>query len=91
MWSAERFLNFVEGRNSSRFDNVTWDGISLKFDFRTAGGHQLTLMVPGDGLVSVELAGASVGFAGEVIKGRRYALFTTTAAAAHVVVTYGGG
>jgi hypothetical protein len=89
--SAERFLDFIEARSAAAFHNLGWDGTQLRFDFGTpVGGQDLTLMVPGEGVVSVEVDGAPVGFTGEVIKGRRYALFTTTAATAHVVVTYGG-
>lgn len=89
MWSAEKYLDFVEARAAARFDNLNWDGTHLMFNFNTPlGGQDLTLMVPDDGLISVDVDGIPIVFKRELVKGRNYALFTIQATSAHVVVNY---
>jgi len=99
LWSAEMLLDFVEARNRARFENLAWridpekNSGQLTFDFRTpAAGQRLTIMVPsawsGRVLESVAVDGGPVDFTTEPVKGIEYAMFTTTAAEASVVVDY---
>ncbi len=89
MWSAEKFLDFVEARTASTLDNITWDGTHLTFDFNTPTTDQeVTLMIPDQGLLSVTVDGVPVSFIRETIKGRSYVLFTTGSMSSHVVVSY---
>lgn len=99
LWSAEMLLDFVEARNRARFENLAWridpdrSSRRLTFDFRTPeGGQLLTIMVPsafsGRALESIAVDGSSVDFTTEQIKGIEYAMFTTTAAEAGVVVNF---
>jgi hypothetical protein len=88
--SAEAFLNFVEARNNARFDSVTWDGATLAFDFQTPNaGQELTIMLPADSLISIQVGDNLVDFTTEMLMGRNYALFSSTAGSAHVVASYG--
>jgi hypothetical protein len=90
MWSAEKFLDFVEARNAGCFDNLSWTGTRLTFDFTTPmAGQDLTLMLPAENLLSIELDGTPVAFTSDVLKGRSYALFTTQASSTQVVAKYG--
>jgi hypothetical protein len=90
MWSAEKVLDFVEARRATTLDNMTWDGTQLTFDFNTTSVDQhVTIMVPYQGLLTVEADGIPIGFTQETIKGRSYALFTVGSVNAHVVVGYG--
>ena len=88
--SAEGFLNFVEARNNARFDSVSWDGATLAFDFQTPNaGQELTIMLPADSLISIQVGDDFVDFTTEILMGRNYALFSSTAVSAHVVASYG--
>ena len=93
IWTAEKLLDFVHARNTSRFDNISWNGTTFAFDFvAPAPGHNLTLMVPGwirtNQLVSIQFAGSPIVPSTQTIKGRDYALFTTQAATGQVVAAY---
>jgi hypothetical protein len=88
--SAEAFLNFVEARNNARFQSVSWDGATLAFDFQTPhAGQELTIMLPADSLISIQVGDNFVDFTTEMLMGRNYALFSSTAGSAHVVASYG--
>ena len=98
-WSGEMLLDFVEARDASQFENITWniDGNSnqgtLEFDFSTpVGGQDLTVMVPmvheGRGLAQILADGQPVSPIFEEIKGIEYAMFTTQDTALHIQAFY---
>ena len=98
-WSGEMLLDFVEARDASQFDNITWDieGSSgqgtLEFDFSTPiGGQDLTVMVPalheGHWLREILADGQSLTPIFEEIKGIKYAMFTTQDTALHIQALY---
>jgi len=92
-------LDFVTARNQARFENIRWAAERqqrtrrLTFDFRTtAGGHDLTLMIPrrwsGRTLAALSADGAKAAWTRATIKGIEYGMFTTTAKQAHVAAEY---
>ena len=98
-WSAEMLLSFVEARNATRFENITWrtdsepDRRELAFDFRTpVGGQDLTIMIPrrwsGQVLDSVAADGKTMALANEAVKGIEYGMFTTKERRTHFVARY---
>jgi hypothetical protein len=94
MWTAEMLLDFTEARNNAAFDNITWNGTTLAFDFSTPqSGHALTLMVPAKSgvnvLLSLDVNSSPVAFTTETIKGREYALFNVNTSTAQIAATYG--
>jgi large repetitive protein len=89
--SAEQLLEWVDGRNSSSFENLTWNGTTLGFSITPApGARGLTSMVPArttaGSVVGLTLAGTPVTYELEVVKGVEYAVFA--AAAGTYSVTY---
>ncbi len=89
MLAAQRLLDFVEARTGGSFDHIAWSGTVLTFEFATpAGGHDETIMLPDQGLRSIQVDDVAVPFSHARIAGREYALFTINSAAAHVVATY---
>ena len=98
-WSAEMLLDFVEARNASRFENITWrtdskpDRCELTFDFHTpVEGQDLTIMIPtrwsGQVLGSVTADGKTMAPTNQTVKGIEYGMFTTKATRTHVVARY---
>jgi hypothetical protein len=82
---------WLDGRNSSSFGNLTWNGTQLGFSITVgAGADNLYAMIPnqttGGHLISLTINGSPVGFTVETIKGRSYAEFP--AANGNVVATY---
>ena len=93
MWSAEKLLDFTLARSESQFENIAYAPGSLEFDFLAgAAGADLTLMLPinwaGDQLREILVDGSPVAWLAEEIKGIDYAMFTTTAAEAHITASY---
>jgi len=93
LWSAEMLLDFVQARDAAAFENITWNGDSLQFTFKTLyGGQDLTVMVPSEAdgrtLAFVKVDGVGVPYVVETLKGRSYALFSTQAPQARVTATY---
>jgi hypothetical protein len=89
--SAQQLRAWLDGRNSSSFGNLTWNGTQLGFSITVgAGADNLYAMIPnqttGGHLISLTINGSPVGFTVETIKGRSYAEFP--AANGNVVATY---
>ncbi len=77
--SARQMLNWLDARNGSSFNSVTWNGSVLNF---TVSAQQsavgLTAMVPvfsGSEVTSITHNGDPVGFDISVVKGIKYATF----------------
>ena len=78
--SARQMLQWIDGRNGSSFDSLSWDGNQLDFTIEVgAGANGLRAMVPTDSeagpLASVERNGIPVATTTETIKGVEYAFF----------------
>jgi len=90
--SSKQMLEWLDGRNSSSFGSLAWDGDILNFTVTTgAGANGLQAMLPVNSAtgVLVDLTGPSgaVGYTINAIKGIQYAFFT--AAAGSYTATYG--
>lgn len=78
--SAKQMLTWLDGRNNSSFNNISWAGNKLSFDISMANGaHGLQAMVPIDvsdgALTSITVNGSPVSYTTEEIKGINYAFF----------------
>lgn len=78
--SAQQMLTWLDGRNSSAFNSFTWDGSNLGFAITAgAGARNLQALLPMTAgtktLATITLAGSSVPFAQQTIKGLVYASF----------------
>ena len=78
--TSQQMLTWLDGRNGSTFEALSWDGATL--GFRTAigaGATGLRAMLPatfdGRALQTLTRDGAPVSFTRETIKGVQYALF----------------
>jgi|GEM_PF-258072 len=78
--SAKQMLSWLDGRNASSFNAITWSGNSLNFSITAASGaYKLQGMLPvtaavGE-LTTLTLNGNPIAFTTEVIKGINYAFF----------------
>ncbi len=79
--SARQLLGWLDGRNASSFDSVTWKGNTLSLSITAAkGARGLVTMVPvarGHTVTGVTSGGRELHFTITVIKGVKYALFPT--------------
>jgi hypothetical protein len=78
--SARQLLTWLDGRNGSAFQNLTWNGSALSFSVSVGtGANGLQTMLPttsGAGtLASLTLNGSPVTFTRQTIKGIEYAMF----------------
>ena len=78
--SARQMLQWIDGRNGSSFDSLSWDGNQLDFTIEVgAGANGLRAMVPTSSeagpLANVQRDGESVATSTETIKGVEYAFF----------------
>jgi hypothetical protein len=79
--SGRQMLEWLDGRNSSSFDLITWDGSILAFDISVGtGANNLEAMLPtlaavGD-LTGITRDGVPVTTRTETIKGIEYAFFS---------------
>jgi hypothetical protein len=78
--SSRQMLEWLDGRNNSSFDNVTWNGAVLGFQVSVAlGANGLQVMLPvasnGRTLTSLTLNGAPVSFTVQLVKGIQWATF----------------
>lgn len=91
--SAEQALKWLDGRNNSYFNNMTWSNDTLSFDMvQDTNANNLTGMLPlfsEDGqLNSITRNGSiPVAFVAETIKGIKYALFD--AKSGNYIAVYG--
>ena len=78
--TARQMLEWLDGRNTSSFDSLTWDGSTLSFSISAGSGvNNLMGMIPtqtaGGTITSINFNGAPLSFNTEVIKGVEYAIF----------------
>ena len=81
--SAAQMLDWLDGRNGSSFQGVTFDGSQLRFTVATgAGARGLEAMVPaasaGGALLGLSRDGAPVATAPRTVKGVDYVVFAAT-------------
>jgi len=85
--TSKQMLTWLDGRNSSSFGSLAWDGSSLSFTITPGtGANGLQAMLPTHSsatgnLVGLTLNGTNVNFTKAVIKGVEYAFFTAAAGA----------
>lgn len=80
--SAKQMLTWLDGRNSSSFENISWSGNTLAFNVEAAAGSRnLTSMVPiqtsAGTLTSLTLDGDPQTYETRLVKGSLYALFAS--------------
>jgi hypothetical protein len=90
--SAKQMLTWIDGRNDSSFENVSFGGGALRFTVaRASGALGLETMVPASSpageVTSVARNGAPVSVARRTIKGIDYAVFDSSSG--DYVVAYG--
>jgi uncharacterized repeat protein (TIGR02543 family) len=78
--SAIQLLTWLDGRNSSKFNDISWTGDTLSFSVTPgAGANGLYAMLPFQSktgtLQSIALGSNPVAFTTETIKGLQYAVF----------------
>ncbi|MBN1657707.1 MAG: Ig-like domain-containing protein [Anaerolineae bacterium] len=78
--SGRQMVDWLDGRNSSSFSAIAWDGTTLSFDITTgAGARNLQGMVPTSvesiPLNALRRDGAPVSYTAEIVKGVEYAFF----------------
>jgi hypothetical protein len=96
MWTAERWLQFVEARAAATVTNVAWSTLDKTLTFTVtlpAGAEAHTMLVPatfdGDTVNAVAVNGQSVTTTPLVVNGRTMRAITITAGAArNVAVLY---
>ena len=97
IWNADRFLEFIETRYASDYNNIVWNSATntLTFDLiAPAGSENLSTIIPlnynGSGLSSVTVNGNPVAFTPQLIKGRGEAFVTVQAGNRSFTAVYGG-
>jgi hypothetical protein len=89
--SAKQMLSWLDGRNSSVFNSIAWNGNTLGFSVNSAqGANGLTALVPvpvGQTVFGITKDGSSIAFTTATIKGIQYARFL--AATGAYQVSYG--
>jgi hypothetical protein len=89
MWSAEQLLDFVEERTATRFEAVSWDGVTLTFDLLApTGGAELSIMLRGRGLRAVTIDGTETPITKTMWKGSDHAHVTVSEQAATITAKY---
>ena len=94
MVSSQQLLTWLDGRNSSSFGSLSWNGSSLSFTIVVGtGARNLRAMVPANStagtLTALTLNGSAVSFTTQTIKGVHYAFFAANAGS--YVAQYGAG
>ena len=82
--SAQQMLQWLDGRNESSFDGISWSGNTLSFSVsHAAGANGLRGMLPTTSsvgaLTTVKRDGTQIPTTTQTIKGREYAFFDATA------------
>jgi hypothetical protein len=82
--STKQMLDWTDGRNSSSFSGVGWNGNNLGFTITVgAGANGLQAMLPSQSgartISTITRGGTNVTFTTQTIKGISYAVFTATA------------
>ncbi|MCA9907505.1 MAG: Ig-like domain-containing protein, partial [Anaerolineae bacterium] len=88
--SGRQMLEWLDGRNSAYFSNLTWNAGSLAFNVNAnSNARGLQALVPaqagGGAVISITRDGSPVTFTLETTKGMQYARFDATAGAYTVV------
>ena len=83
MVSAEQVLTWLDGRNGSTFDNISWNNNRLSFGISAAfGARNMYAMLPvnlsNQSLTSIKRGDTIISYTTEPIKGIEYALFPAT-------------
>ena len=77
--SARQMLQWLDGRNASRFSSLSWSGDTLSFTISVgSGANGLVAMAPvpnGQTVTSITFNGSPITFTMSTIKGIQYALF----------------
>lgn len=78
--SAAQLLRWLDGRATSRFDQIAWTDRTLSFEVEVGlGALSIVAMLPlwssGHRMTVVECAGEKLAFTEETIKGMEYAVF----------------
>ena len=92
--TAQQMLTWLDGRNTSSFGSLSWNGNSLSFTVVVGtGARNLRAMLPVNSmagtLTALTLNGSAVSFTTQTIKGVQYAFFA--ASAGSYLAQYGGG
>jgi hypothetical protein len=90
--SAKQMLDWLDGRNSSSFGSMSWNGNALTFSVTAGNGaDSLRAMLPVNSetgyLQSISWNGAAITFSTQTIKGIQYAFFN--APTGNYVAIYG--
>jgi hypothetical protein len=90
--SARQMLEWLDGRNGSSFENMSWSDNKLSFTVATgSGARNLQAMVPTKSdagtLTGIARGGSPVEFNKQTIKGVEYAMFPSSAG--EYVASYG--
>ena len=89
VWTSARFLDFTAARQSVQFANLAWKNGTLSFDVQMRSvSADLSVVVPGDGLVSATIDGDPVVPVIEVVAGRATAFLGPITPDAHVLARY---
>ena len=89
VWTAAHFLDFTNARQLTRFDNLSWDGVTLQFDVSgPAAGDDITVVLPAKGLISLSVNAEVIHPVYETISGRSTAFLTALTDGAHVAAQY---
>ena len=96
MWTAQRWLQFVEARAATGITNVNWSANDKTLTFTASlptGAEPHTLLVPAtfgsDTVAAVAVDGSSVTAPSLLVNGRTMNAITLTAGAHNVAVLYG--
>jgi methionine-rich copper-binding protein CopC len=94
--TARQLLTWLDGRNGSSFQNISWAGGTLSFTVEVgSGANGLRAMLPtagpnGTTLAGITRSGSSVSYTVQTIKGLEYAVFSANAGAYAATYSTGG-
>ena len=85
-------LDWLDGRNGSSFQGLSWNGTTLSFSVSVgAGANGLQAMLPtavtAGALTTLTVNGSPVAFTRQTIKGVEYALFQVAAGTYQAIYT----
>jgi hypothetical protein len=94
--SSLQMLTWLDGRNSSSFGSLSWNGSTLSFTITMGpGSKNLQAMVPtasrAGPLTSLSLNGSPIPFATQTIKGVQYAFFNANVGSYQATYATSGG
>src|SRR5437660_1720899 len=94
--SSLQMLQWLDGRNSSSFGSLSWNGSTLSFTIATGtGAKNLQAMVPtassGGSLTGISLNGSPIAFTTQTVKGIQYAFFNASVGSYQATYATTGG